>query len=167
MPSTRKRMRVFAGPNGSGKTTIITDLKDQIPFGAYVNADDIEKTLFEYGALDLNAYSFFANTDELQDHFRHSEFATVKLGMPDLFKFFSIAGNKLVLTSAMSPNSYIAADIAEWIRLRLLDAGGSFSYETLMSHPGKLDFSPKPMKLVTGFIYILSLPKTRRSISIL
>jgi hypothetical protein len=159
-------MRVFAGPNGSGKTTIITDLKDQIPFGAYVNADDIEKTLFEYGALDLNAYSFFANTDELQDHFRHSEFATVKLGMPDLFKFFSIAGNKLVLTSAMSPNSYIAADIAEWIRLRLLDAGGSFSYETLMSHPGKLDFSPKPMKLVTGFIYILSLPKTRRSISI-
>jgi predicted ABC-type ATPase len=40
-----KRMRVFAGPNGSGKTTIIKTLKERIRFGVYVNADDIEKDL--------------------------------------------------------------------------------------------------------------------------
>src|SRR5882672_6007070 len=40
-------MRVFAGPNGSGKTTIINAVKDyrikEIPvdFGTYINADDI------------------------------------------------------------------------------------------------------------------------------
>jgi predicted ABC-type ATPase len=38
-----KRMRVFAGPNGSGKTTIINSLhfEKKILFGVYVNADDI------------------------------------------------------------------------------------------------------------------------------
>ncbi len=42
-----KRMRVFAGPNGSGKTTIIKNLQAEIPFGVYVNADDIESLLKE------------------------------------------------------------------------------------------------------------------------
>lgn len=37
-----KRMRVFAGLNGSGKTTIIKSLLGEIGFGVYVNADDIE-----------------------------------------------------------------------------------------------------------------------------
>jgi predicted ABC-type ATPase len=46
-------MRVFAGPNGSGKTTILSKLKSSISFGVYVNADDIEKALREMGHLDL------------------------------------------------------------------------------------------------------------------
>lgn len=43
-----KRMRVFAGPNGSGKTTIFKGLlsENEIKLGVYVNADDIEKELF-------------------------------------------------------------------------------------------------------------------------
>ena len=41
-------MRVFAGPNGSGKTTIIKSLQQKITFGVYVNADDIESLLKEY-----------------------------------------------------------------------------------------------------------------------
>ena len=38
-----KRMRVFAGPNGSGKTTIFKSLLwgEQIQLGIYVNADDV------------------------------------------------------------------------------------------------------------------------------
>lgn len=41
------RLRVFAGPNGSGKTTVINSIRnlivnDQpIDFGHYINADDI------------------------------------------------------------------------------------------------------------------------------
>jgi predicted ABC-type ATPase len=36
-----KRMRVFAGPNGSGKTTIFKGIlsKEKIQLGVYVNAD--------------------------------------------------------------------------------------------------------------------------------
>ena len=32
-----KRMRVFAGPNGSGKTTIVKSLQAEIPFGVKQN----------------------------------------------------------------------------------------------------------------------------------
>ena len=40
----QKRMRIFAGPNGSGKTTIFKALlnEEKIGLGVYVNADDIE-----------------------------------------------------------------------------------------------------------------------------
>jgi len=53
-----KRMRVFAGPNGSGKTTIIKNLQNeiQIPFGIYVNADDIEKTLLKNKAINFSDF---------------------------------------------------------------------------------------------------------------
>lgn len=39
-----KRMRVFAGPNGSGKTTIFKGMlaREAIQLGVYVNADEIE-----------------------------------------------------------------------------------------------------------------------------
>lgn len=53
---TIKRMRVFAGSNGSGKTTIVKSLKSEIPFGVYVNADDIESLLKESNVLLFNAY---------------------------------------------------------------------------------------------------------------
>jgi predicted ABC-type ATPase len=51
-----KRMRIFAGPNGSGKTTIIKNLQSEIPFGVYVNADDIESLLQESKVLLFNTY---------------------------------------------------------------------------------------------------------------
>ena len=41
-----KRMRIFAGPNGSGKTNIIKSLQSEICLKGYVNADDIESLLF-------------------------------------------------------------------------------------------------------------------------
>jgi len=54
-------MRVFAGPNGSGKTTIINAVKaykiKEIPvdFGTYVNADDIAGDLRD-GKFSFNKY---------------------------------------------------------------------------------------------------------------
>jgi len=40
---------VFAGPNGSGQTTIMRGL---MVFGTYINADDLKA---EYGLTDLEA----------------------------------------------------------------------------------------------------------------
>jgi predicted ABC-type ATPase len=42
-----KRLRLFAGPNGSGKTTILERIPKKLNFGYIVNADDIEKALIE------------------------------------------------------------------------------------------------------------------------
>lgn len=35
-------MRVFASPNGSGKTTILKQIDHSFDLGFYVNADEIE-----------------------------------------------------------------------------------------------------------------------------
>jgi len=109
-------MRVFAGPNGSGKTTIMAKLKDQVSFGAYVNADDIEKSLNENGFFDLSPYPFETETSAIQDYFRKSGFSPLKLGMPSLYMHLSVTENKLVISPSIIPDSYIAADISEWIR---------------------------------------------------
>jgi len=47
--SAKPVVLVFAGPNGSGKTTVTRNLS---VFGTYINADDLKK---EYGLTDLEA----------------------------------------------------------------------------------------------------------------
>ncbi len=146
MSSKPKRMRVFAGPNGSGKTTIIVELKNQYSFGVYVNADDIEATLKEYKKLDLRLYQLTLHTEQVQDFFRRSTFAPVKLAMPDLWAFIYIYDNYLCIQEELGVNSYIAADVAEMLRQMLLQKGLSFTYETVMSHAGKLSFMEQARK---------------------
>jgi replication-associated recombination protein RarA len=38
------RLRIFAGPNGSGKTTIKTIIRPEL-LGVYINPDEIEKNI--------------------------------------------------------------------------------------------------------------------------
>lgn len=64
-----KRMRVFAGPNGSGKTTIINSLRPEIGFGVYVNADDIEIQLKESSVLLFSSYQLVISEEQLQAFF--------------------------------------------------------------------------------------------------
>ncbi len=113
-----KRMRVFAGPNGSGKTTLIKNLQAEIPFGVYVNADDIESLLKESKVLLFNAYQIVATHAQLQDFFKTSKFSPVKRNEPNLWSKLSVVNN--VLTIDTSVDSYLAADIAEFIRQQLL-----------------------------------------------
>jgi hypothetical protein len=48
---------MFAGPNGSGKTTIKLGLKKpQTWFGVYINPDEIEDALQQTGQLDLDSF---------------------------------------------------------------------------------------------------------------
>jgi predicted ABC-type ATPase len=51
-------MRVFAGPNGSGKTTIFKEIlqNSKVNLGVYINADEIEMQLKEYKTVDFNQF---------------------------------------------------------------------------------------------------------------
>lgn len=49
------RLRMFAGPNGSGKTTIKSVIRSEL-LGVYVNPDEIEKEIAQRGFLDLKNY---------------------------------------------------------------------------------------------------------------
>ena len=133
-----KRMRVFAGPNGSGKTTIIKKLQAEIPLGVYVNADDIEVLLKQTGVLLFNTYQLLVSNDMVQDFFRESTFAPLKRNEPDLYTKLQVINNVLHVKTTI--DSYLSADIAEFIRQLLLQNGISFTYETVMSHESKINF---------------------------
>jgi predicted ABC-type ATPase len=133
-----KRMRVFAGPNGSGKTTIIKSLQAEIPFGVYVNADDIESLLNESNVLLFNEYQLVINQSKLQDFFKDSQFSPIKRNEPDLWNKLNVIKNVLHINTKV--DSYLAADLAEFIRQQLLYNDISFTYETVMSHESKIAF---------------------------
>ena len=143
---SEKRLRIFAGPNGSGKTTIISELKAKFQpdfFGTYVNADDIESELAKSKKLNLTSFQITLSTEQVKAFFRTSTFSPVKTNNPDLWKNFSVENNHLIILPGLILNSYIAADIAELIRQTLLGSDRSFTYETVMSDVSKLEFIKK------------------------
>lgn len=131
-------MRIFAGPNGSGKTTIIKSLLSEIPFGVYVNADEIENLLKESNVLLFDTYQLLVTNIEIETFFKNSQFAPIKRNEPDLWSKVFVKNNVLHLNTFI--DSYLAADIAEFIRQKLLLNNISFTYETVMSHDSKIDF---------------------------
>lgn len=135
-----KRLRVFAGPNGSGKTTIFKGMLDseEIQLGVYVNADEIELQLEQSNALSFCAYQLIVPDDLLKEYFRTSTFSPVRRNEKDLWKKLCVVNNTLSVDTEV--DSYLAADLAEFIRHQLLEIGVSFTYETVMSHEGKVQF---------------------------
>ena len=136
------RLRVFAGPNGSGKSTLLGILPAEY-VGTYINADDLERAIRTHGNFDLADYNLGAeaparferllaalrgDAGRLEGH----EGALVADHM-------SLDGTRVSLP-AVEMNSYIAATLADFLRFELLDAGVSFTFETVMSHESKVEF---------------------------
>lgn len=139
MPS--KRIRVFAGPNGSGKSSVYNDLKDKFNFGIYINADDIERLLCNYGKFCFADYAIKVESDFLEQYslfFRKIE----GLCYPENV---TIESNTLLLVDKNKVDSYIASFIASYLREKMV-CGSSckvFTIETVMSHDSKLAFLQK------------------------
>lgn len=134
-------MRVFAGPNGSGKTTIITNLKSKISFGTYVNADDIESELKQNKRVSFSSYGLVISDETIQSFFKESKFSPLRRNEPDLWTKLSVINNVLYVQTLI--DSYLAADLSEFIRQQLLNNDISFTYETVMSHESKISFLQK------------------------
>lgn len=150
-----KRIRVFAGSNGSGKTTIVNELKSEIPFGVYVNANDIEKNIKNTSFLSFDQYSLQITTHQIQDFFKLSTFSPIKRDIPDLWQSLTVEEN--ILKISIPSDSYLAADLAEFIRQELLSEGISFTFETVMSHESKLDIMEKAKNLgYKVYLYFIS-----------
>ncbi|WP_238446904.1 zeta toxin family protein [Azohydromonas australica] len=135
------RLRVFAGPNGSGKSTIRELLREEW-IGVYVNADEIEKVLQRERAIDLADFALTDATAGLQRRlhgFLHVSALWRRAGLAGAVEELQIDGWKLAL-GAVPVNSYVAAVLADFIRRELLAAGLSFTFETVMSSPDKVDF---------------------------
>jgi predicted ABC-type ATPase len=134
------RLRVFAGPNGSGKSTFISQfpLNGKVHLGEYVNADVIEAALYKFRTYKLSNISL--STYEVQEYFKHSQFSPIKIDNLDLWKSFYIDNNSIKISNDLVMNSYIAADLAEFLRRKYLELRLSFSFETVLSDARKIDF---------------------------
>ncbi len=132
-----KRLRILAGPNGSGKTSIYKDLRDEFNWGVFVNADMIEQSLREDGELNLSAYGVSNVTYErFAAAFAES---TQALKSVCLLSNLQLEDDVLILKDPNLLDSYFSAFVASFIQSILIEHGVSFSIETVMSHPSKLN----------------------------
>jgi predicted ABC-type ATPase len=136
------RLRVLAGPNGSGKSTIKPDLKPQW-IGVFVNADEIERDLnATAGLLSLRNLGIGGERAGVLKRIRHSLKTSgleKRLHLPALLAGIAL-DDAMTLWVPGPYNSYLAAALAEAVRQELLEEGQTFTFETVMSHPSKIEF---------------------------
>ena len=137
------RLRVFAGANGSGKSTL-NSVIDKKLLGQYINADDMEKSIKEIGYLDFSLYQITVLENDLFA-FLNNHTLIEKANLQNEVKKLSVKNNKLFFTD-ISLNSYYTSVCADYIRHKLLENKISFTFETVMSFPDKIDFLEKAKK---------------------
>lgn len=128
------RLRIFAGPNGSGKSSLYQRLQGQFNLGTYLNPDELHQQVVQSKKLDLSSYAISPNQSDWKKFWsRH--------GLADQAP--RLKGSRIesgVLLFEKTPQSYESAVLADFLRHQLLKTGQTFSFETVFSHPGKLDF---------------------------
>jgi len=135
-------MRVFAGPNGSGKSTIIQAVRDyrikEIPidFGTYVNADDIAAILRK-NEFSFAKYKVSTTRNKLIAHAVGCGLVAKGFSKKSFGASFTLNGHKLVVTKSNAVER-VAQILADFLRTRLLQLQRKFSFETVLSHPSKL-----------------------------
>jgi len=135
------RLRMFAGPNGSGKSCLNGILEPSLR-GVYLNPDELEQQLKINSILDLKSFSLdgaaksiLKRISKSQIHSKSKFTSSVHQESPDTLSFDS-----------SSINSYLASSLVEAMRFELLDRKISLTFETVMSHPSKVEFLKEAKK---------------------
>jgi predicted ABC-type ATPase len=132
-----KRVRIFAGPNGSGKTTLYNYLTQINAFHSYyyINPDLIAKDLSV--SLNLDNWPFDFTKTELVNFLKKSPFQSlVNFNLSDALIYKE---RKISLKDpAFGNNTYLAAAIANFLRIKMLKSDSSFSFESVFSHVSKI-----------------------------
>lgn len=134
------RLRIFAGPNGSGKSTLFDSFSKKYNAGIFLNSDLIEKELSTKGFIDLSEFNLNLTQNDL-DNFLKTERATslVKKSNDDNHKIdFSLKEN-IIVDIEKDTHSYEGALISSFLRHYLQEKKIDFCFETVMSHPSKID----------------------------
>lgn len=129
------RLRLFAGPNGSGKSSLKSYLRPSL-LGVYLNPDEMETSVKSDGFLNLNALGVETDATEILGYFRGSTLLQKKSLLDEVEKL-SFSDGKLDF-SRSEMNSYFASVAADFIRRKLMDKVTSLTFESVMSHPGKV-----------------------------
>jgi predicted ABC-type ATPase len=134
------RLRMFAGPNGSGKSTIKSKIAKRM-IRYFLNPDEIEAEINRSGYLDFQKFSLNPQEAEVLNFFLNSTFLSTA-NLNSEAKKLTFQANKLHF-SGITVNSYFASVAADFIRHKFIQSKESFSFETVMSSPDKIDFLRK------------------------
>ena len=126
---------MFAGPNGSGKSSLKSYLPEPL-LGIYLNPEEIEQSVKECGYVDLMGFGIQTTAAEVLPLLVGSEFL-IQNGLEESARSLSFANGRLCFPSGVI-NSYFASVVADFLRHRLLAEQRTFTFETVMSHPGKV-----------------------------
>lgn len=126
---------MFAGPHGSGKSSLNLVLPDKLK-GVYLNPDELEKQLKERPVLNLAPFNLLGKASALWEiasqssiHAKRSAPLVAEATFPDDLTF-----------DHTQVDSYPCSSLIEGMRKLLLDAGVSFTSETVVPHPSKVAF---------------------------
>lgn len=150
----RKRLRVIAGPNGSGKSTLTDIVKEKVHLGVYVNADEIKVIILGTGRIDFSDFSLVIDDKSFYDALDKT---TYEISRDDVY--WKLENNGISFQDLTKLKDYFVTFLAEFIRTSLLEQANCFTFETVMSHPSKLDFMRQAK--ARGFkvyLYFVSLP---------
>ena len=131
------RLRMFAGPNGSGKSTFKTIIRPEL-IGIFINPDEIEKEIRDFDFLDLESYGVQTTKEEILDFFIQSQLLK-NADLLDDARELRFNDDKLSFSNS-GVNSYFASVAADFIRHKLIVSSKSFTFETVMSFPDKVEF---------------------------
>lgn len=135
---------MFAGPNASGKSTLKSVLPHEL-LGIYLNPDEIEAEIQQTGFLELSAFDITTIENEILPWFHKSPLLQSD-GSADAAKGLHFSDNKLYFKDA-GVDSYFASVATDFMRHKLLECKKSFTFETVMSHPSKVELLEKAQKL--------------------
>jgi predicted ABC-type ATPase len=131
---------MLAGPNGSGKSTLKSCLPNSL-LGVYLNSDEIEDEIRRQGFLDLPVHGVTTTADDALSFFKSSSLLK-NAGFGEAALQLAFSKNRLDF-SKVEVNSYFASVAGDFLRQKLLVQKVSFTFETVMSHPGKVELLAK------------------------
>lgn len=135
-----QRIRVFAGPNGSGKSSLVRLLakefsnQGQFHLHRWINADEIEARLRQ-GNFTLNSLAPQLNGADFLRFLHDSQ----RLPKSHPFRESVTLSQDHLIAPPEHIDSYVAASIADFVREQLIVRGDSFGFETVLSHPTKIE----------------------------
>ncbi len=138
------RLRMFAEPNGSGKSTINSIVLKKL-LGVYLNPDEIQKTMEDRGFLDVRDFGLEKTKEEILPFFLNST-VLQKAELGDDAAFLRFNDGKLSFYH-VSVNAYFAAVAADFLIQKLLERRASFTFETVMLSPNKVALLEKAQQL--------------------
>lgn len=115
--------------------------------GVYLNPDEIEQEISQQGFLDFNTYDVTTAAEDVLRFFSDSSFL-ISAGLTDEAKHLDFADGRLNFAN-VKVNSYLASVAVDFLRQKLLEQKISFTFETVMSHPSKVELLAKAQQ--TGY----------------